>query len=64
MAVRAALGRLTCGERQVLVLIGTCGLSAAETAEVLGMSADAVHKRWQRARARFIAMAERMKVEQ
>ncbi len=60
LAVRVALGKLTYTERQVLVLVGSCGLSAAETADVLGVSAEAAHKRWQRARARFITLMEGM----
>lgn len=63
LAVRAALGQSSESDRNVLVLVGTCGLSAAETAEILGISADAVHKRWQRARNRFISTVETMRIE-
>lgn len=50
-AVERALGRLEPAAREVLVLRDVDGLSAAETAEVLGLTVQAVKSRLHRARA-------------
>lgn len=54
IAVRQAIERVPLADRQILVLVGACQLSAPAVAEILGTSPAAVHKRWQRARDRFV----------
>lgn len=56
-ATTRILDQLKPEDRAVLVLMGLLDLSAAETADVLGIRTAAVHKRWQRACARFRAVA-------
>lgn len=51
--VRQALAALGEEQRQVLLLFGHVGLSAAEVGEVLGITAAAARKRRQRAREAF-----------
>jgi RNA polymerase sigma factor (sigma-70 family) len=51
VAVQAALQQLPRTQREVLVLRDLLGLTTAETAEVLGVRADAVRARSSRARA-------------
>jgi RNA polymerase sigma-70 factor (ECF subfamily) len=52
-AVRAAFGRLSADDRELLSLTGWEGLSPGEIAEVLGCRAGAVRARLHRARKRF-----------
>lgn len=59
IAVQGALRQLTAEDREILVLCGYCGFKAAEAAESLGISTDALAKRWQRARRRFSEIMER-----
>lgn len=56
-AISRILRQLKPEDREVLLLMGLQDLTAAETAEVLGIQPSAVHKRWQRACARFRAIA-------
>lgn len=56
-ATTRILDQLKPEDRAVLVLMGLLDLSAAEAAGVLGIRTAAVHKRWQRACARFRAVA-------
>ncbi len=51
VALERAIGQLDEGAREVVVLRDVEGLSAAETAEVLGLSPEAVKSRLHRARA-------------
>lgn len=53
VAVRAAFGRLSDDDRELLSLTGWEGLSPGEIAEVLGCRAGAVRARLHRARKRF-----------
>jgi RNA polymerase sigma factor (sigma-70 family) len=53
--VRARIQELSAADREVLVLRGIEGLPAAAIAGLLGISADAVSKRYQRALARLRA---------
>lgn len=48
-----ALVTLSHDDREIILLKGLLELKAKEIAEVLDITADAVHKRWQRARQRF-----------
>lgn len=52
-AMRAAFGRLSDDDRELLSLAGWEGLSPGEIAEVLGLRAGAVRVRLHRARKRF-----------
>lgn len=56
-ATSRILDRLKPDDRAVLVLMGLLDLTAAESAAVLGIRTAAVHKRWQRACARFRSIA-------
>ena len=51
--LRAALGRLPARERDTLVLVAIGGVSTADAAAILGVSASAVKMRTSRARARL-----------
>jgi RNA polymerase sigma-70 factor (ECF subfamily) len=57
LALDGALGELEPSQREVLILRDAEGLSAAEVAEVLGVSVDAVKSRLHRAR---VALRERL----
>jgi len=60
--LRAALSRLAPGDRTVLVLFDGEEMEAAQIGQILGIGAEAVHKRVQRARwrlARELAAGER-----
>lgn len=50
--LRTALSALTDGERELLLLVAWEGLSPAEAASVLGLTAGAARSRLHRARAR------------
>ncbi len=52
-AVRAALGRLSAADRELLTLIGWDGLSVREAAQVLGIPAGTASVRLHRARRRL-----------
>jgi len=56
-AASPILVQLKPDDRTVLVLMGLLDLTAVETASVLGIRTAAVHKRWQRACARFRAIS-------
>ena len=56
--LRAALGRLSPGDREVLLLIGWEGLDSADAARVLGCSAVAFKVRLHRARKRLARLLE------
>jgi RNA polymerase sigma-70 factor (ECF subfamily) len=55
--VRAAFARLTCGQRQTLLLVCVEGYSYADAAECLGIPIGTLMSRLFRARAALIAMA-------
>jgi RNA polymerase sigma-70 factor (ECF subfamily) len=55
-----ALGRLSTGDREVLLLVAWDGLSAREAAVILGCSAAAAKVRLHRARRRLRAELERL----
>lgn len=57
--VVGALAELSPEQREVLILFGYVGLTAAEVAEVLGITAEAARKRRQRAREAFAAALQR-----
>jgi len=56
VVVQSALAKLAPEDREVIVLIGSCGCRAAEAAEVLGVTTAAVQKRWQRAQRRLLEL--------
>lgn len=53
---RTAFSALSADDRQVLALLSLAGLTAAEVADILAIKPDAVYKRWQRARDRFLRL--------
>jgi RNA polymerase sigma-70 factor (ECF subfamily) len=55
--VRAAIARLTCDQRQVLLLVCVEGYSYADAAEFLGIPLGTLMSRMSRARAALMAMA-------
>jgi RNA polymerase sigma-70 factor (ECF subfamily) len=57
-AVRVALARLSAAEREVILLRDYSGLSAPETAQVLGLSTEQVGGRLHRARRRLGAQLQ------
>lgn len=58
VALGSAWGQLRAGEQQVLSLTALDGLSVAETSRVLGISANAVSVRLNRARAHLAKLLE------
>jgi len=60
-AVERAIGALSVPEREVILLVCVEGLSPAEAASVIGVSASAARQRLHRARARLRAALEETK---
>ncbi len=57
--IERALARLTRRDREVLLLVAVSGMTPAEAAAAVGLPADALRKRLQRARERLAAEMEK-----
>jgi RNA polymerase sigma-70 factor, ECF subfamily len=56
-SISQALQRLDDRDREMLLLVGLFEFTQREAATVVGISESAAHKRWQRARDRFLDLA-------